>query len=342
MENEKKEATKDFNSAGLFWFLMKWKKELLIIAIVAIIVSSVVSIFIKNKYKSTVILFPSSTSSVSKALLSEGNGAKQDILQFGEEEETEQLLQVLQSDDIRDAVIKNFNLLQHYDIDTASKYKYSDLFDMYDANISFKRTEFMSVKIEVLDTDPKMAADIANRISELYDSTQNKIQKQRSIKGLKLVEGKYLDFKAEMQSDEDSLNKLRAIGINDYESQSEKFYEAYAKALLENKPKVLDIINERIAILAKYGGAYVSIRDNFEHKRKQLSFLKAKYEEAKMDAEQDLPHKFVVNYGHIPEKKSYPIRWLIVLVSTLCSLFVGVLALILIENYKNLNRSNDE
>ena len=50
----------------------------------------------------------------------------------------------------------------------------------------------MAVKISVLDKDPQMAADIANDIAELLDSTKNNMQKVRALKGFKIVEGKYL------------------------------------------------------------------------------------------------------------------------------------------------------
>src|SRR2546421_647761 len=89
-----------FDSTNLLLFIYKWRKPLIIIALIAAAASSVISLIIPNKYKSTVILFPTTTSSVSKALLDNNPNAKQDILQFGAEEEAEQMIQVLNSDDI--------------------------------------------------------------------------------------------------------------------------------------------------------------------------------------------------------------------------------------------------
>ena len=78
-------------------------------------------------------------------------------------------------------------------------------------------------------------------------------------------------------------------------------------------------------ILSKYGGPYVSLRDGLEHDKKQLSELRAKYEEAKVDATESLPHKFIVSSAYKAEKKSYPIRWLIVVISTFASVFLAML-----------------
>jgi capsular polysaccharide biosynthesis protein len=49
----------------------------------------------------------------------------------------------------------------------------------YESNITFKRTEYMAVKISVLDKDPQLAADIANTIAALLDSVKNDMQKER-------------------------------------------------------------------------------------------------------------------------------------------------------------------
>ncbi|HQH18137.1 MAG TPA: hypothetical protein PKZ43_01180, partial [Bacteroidales bacterium] len=79
-------------------------------------------------------------------------------------------------------------------------------------------------------------------------------------------------------------------------------------------------------------------RDALEFDKKQLSVLKTKYEEAKVDAEQELPGKFVVNSAFKAEQKSYPIRWLIILVSTLSSMLLGVVS-ILVFDYLNRRKN---
>ena len=69
--------------------------------------------------------------------------------------------------------------MNHYNIDLNSSYKNTLLQEEYTSNISFKRTQYMSVVIEVFDTDPQIAADIANNIASLLDSVKNRIQKER-------------------------------------------------------------------------------------------------------------------------------------------------------------------
>jgi uncharacterized protein involved in exopolysaccharide biosynthesis len=333
-----KYKTDEVSTLSVLVFLYKWRKPYLYLGISSIIISLVVSLLIKPKYKSTVVLFPSTNVSASKALLAENRDANHDIGKFGEEEEAEQLLQILNSDEIRDIIIKKYNLAEHYGIAPDARYRYTKLINKYEDNISFKRTEFMSVKITVYDTDPEIAANIANDIAALSDSIHNKVVKQRAQKALSLVEKAYFDLKNEIKVDDDSLQKLRLLGINDYESQSERLNEGLSKAILEGKQNAIKIFEERLAILAKYGGAYVAIRDNLEHKRKQLNFIKARYEEAKLDVSQNLPYKFVVNNAYKAEKSSYPVIWLIVLLSFLGTIILLTLSIIFYENYQKLRK----
>ena len=330
----KAKKSEDFNSTSFIVFLYQWRKPLSIVTIAALIASIIFSspFFITPKFKSTVILFPTSSNSISKALLSENAGEKQDILQFGEDEQAEQMLQILNSNQIRDRVIEKYNLMEHYEINRQSKYKNTKLFNAYEDNVSFRRTEYMAVKITVLDKDPKIAASMANNIAELLDSTKNFMQKVRAIKAFKIVEAEYLKLKSEVQQKEDSLTKLRELGVHDYESQVEMINRQLAIEMAKGNRNGIKALEEKLDILARYGGPYVSIRDALEFDKKQLSEIKGKYEEAKIDANEVLPQKFIVNSAYAAEKKSYPIRWIIVLISTLSAFVLSVLILAVLDS----------
>lgn len=326
-------GNKDFDSANLGVFLYHWRKHLLIIGVASVILSIFFSspLFITPLYKSSVVLFPVSSNSVSKALLTDQPNAKSDILEFGEDEQTEQMLQILSSGVIRDKIVSKFNLMEHYGINPKSKYKYTQLYKQYESNITFRRTEFMAVKISVLDKDPEIAANIANTISDLLDSTKNDMQRARATRGFRIVEKEYLSLQKEIAEMEDSLREIRRKGVYDYETQSEMMNQQLAIEIAKGNQRGIAALNEKLDVLAEYGGAYVSIRDQLEHEKKQLSYLKARYEEAKVDATENLPQKFVVESAYKAEKKSYPIRWVIVLISLISSLLVAIIAIISIE-----------
>jgi uncharacterized protein involved in exopolysaccharide biosynthesis len=332
---EQEQTIQPITSGVIMQVTAKYKKNLLIIGLAAIILSTIFSspFFITPLYKSIVILYPTASKSISKVLLSENIGNAKDILEFGEEEQTEQMLQVLNSNLIRDRVITKYDLLAHYDISPESDYKMTRLFKEYESNFNFRRTEYMAVKITVLDKDAQMAADMANDIAELVDSAINRMQKEVAVRAFKIVGAEYHKLLEEVKTKEDSLTKLRKFGVHDYESQSEMFNRQLAIEMARGNNAGIKRLEKKLATLAIYGGPYVSIRDALEHDKKQLSEIKSKYEEAKVDATESLPHKFVVSSAYKAERKSYPIRWLIVVITTFSALVLGVFVFGVLEAY---------
>ena len=274
-------------------------------------------------------MFPASSASISKTLISNVGNPKDDLLKFGAEEEGEQLLQVLNSEEIRSRIIQKYNLAKHYKIDTATHFWKTRLYNEYKGNITFRRTEYMSVIIEVLDTQTDTAAFIANEISNQVDTVMTRIQHDRAKQALAIVEKEYNDMVNQMDQMGDSLKKIRELGVINYKSQSKAFNDAYAKVLVQGNAQGIKLIEAKLKILAKYGGNYNAISDLLLDETLRLSELKGKYMEAKVDAEQSISHKFVVDKAYSSEKKAYPIRSLIVLVSTLSTFFVALLLLIM-------------
>jgi uncharacterized protein involved in exopolysaccharide biosynthesis len=282
-------------------------------------------------------MFPAATNSVSKVLIAQNSGVKEDILGFGEEEQAEQMLQILNSNMIRERIVEKYDLISHYEIDPGSKYKYTRLYKEYENNIKFRRTEYMAVKISVLDTDPQMAADIANDIAALVDSVKNKMQKERARKAFEIVEAEYLQLEEEVNTIVDSLRVLGEMGINDYERQSEVLNQQLAIAIRNRDREGTRLLEEKLDKIGKYGGTFMSLKNSLEFKNEQLTLLKTKYQEAKVDAEQELPHKFIVNSAYKAERKSYPIRTVIVLISVFSALFLTILVILFIENLSKID-----
>ena len=99
---------------------------------------------------------------ISQALLVEHNPYRKDVLEFGEELEAERLLQILNSDEMQNRIIEEFNLFEHYDIKPEDKHAKTWMNLEFDDHFSFKRTELMSIEIEVLDENPEFAAAMSN------------------------------------------------------------------------------------------------------------------------------------------------------------------------------------
>lgn len=292
------EQTYNFNSMDIIRFMFKHKWPIIIVTLVAAIASVIVSMTITPKFKSSVILYPKTQVSVSHALITaELIDPDDHIMNFGDEEATEQLIQTLYSEKIRFAIIDKFDLLNHYNIDSEGEYPMTKLHEEFSDNIRFKKTEYQAVQIEVMDTDPQMAADIANEIASLLDETLNKMQNDVAVEILKVVEGEYNLLISEIEQIEIS---LKALGNK------------------RTDPK------------------YISLNEQLVNENRRLSDLKSKLVEARVNANQDLPRKFTVAKAYPAEKKAYPVRWLICAVSTISAFVFAVLMMLFIERYKDL------
>ncbi len=315
-----------------------WDKRwiLIIVSIVAFIVSIIVSLQITPRFRSTVTMFPAASVSVSKNLVETNviTSDTKDILTFGEDEEAERLLQILYSDQVRDHVIEKFNLMQHYKIDTSNKYPYTQLLNKYKSNVKFRRTEFLSIEISVLDEDAQMAADIANEIASYIDSVFYNIKYSRAQEAFKIVEKEYNDSKSLIAQLTDSLKIIRSYGVNDYESQSEGLNKAYAEALGAGRTEIVKTLKQQMDIMAKYGGIYVELDDRLEWEIERNSLLKAKLAAAKVNLESTMSNVFIVDKATKSEKKALPKRSMIVIMTTLSAFALALLLLLIIDNIK--------
>lgn len=317
-----------FDSTNFITYIWSKRKTLLTVSIIGAVFSAIVSLLITPKYQSSVILFPASSASISQSLLSQNSNAQNDIMKFGTEQEGEQLMQVLNSAEIRDRIIQKFNLYKHYKVDTTSRYWRTKLYDEFKSNITFHRTEYMSVVIDVLDVDRDTAALIANEISNQVDTVMTRIQQDRAQKALAVVEKEYLEMVNQMNLLQDSLKRIRLLGVVDYASQAKGYNEAYATAIGTGKMAGAKLLEDKLKVLAKYGGAYEALNELLKFETERLSALKGKDMEAKVNASQSIPHKFVVDKAYKSEKKAYPKRMLIVLVSTITAFFMALLLMI--------------
>jgi len=304
----------NFNSVDLLIYIWKKRWILGIVGFIAAVASIVISLMITPMFKASVIMFPSTNVMVSKELLVQ-NFSGENVHGFGEEEQAEQLLQVLNSEPIRTRIIEKYNLMEHYEIDPEGKYPMTELFEQYRSNINFRLTEFMSVEIEVMDKDPEYAANMANDISDLVDTVYNSMIKDRAWEALRLVEREFRDAEETLVLLRDSLDHVSSQLSTNIDSGDEP----------------TDIV---IRALSENGALYFSMINLVRNQSQIVAGLSLRYKEARLEAEQDLAYKFVVERAYPPEKKAYPNKSLIVIVSTFASLLFALILLIVIDSIK--------
>jgi len=307
-------------SADVFKIISDSRKPLIIVGILAAIAAAVFSgpAFIKPRYKSEAVLYPSN------------------LTKYSDESPTEQMIQLLAASDIRDSIIRAFNLYKHYDIDSVKdKTHRSDIFKLYDQNVSVSKTEYESVDIVVYDTDPNFASDMIDSMMNYLNKKARALQREKSYEVLVMAKHRMDVKKIEMDSMEVLIQDYRnKYGLLEYKTQAQEYARAYGRALQSGSARAISETKQMLLTLGEKGGEFSSLMEHLWRIRGSYNDLKQDYENSINDVTKVLTYANVVTYPVPADKKSYPIRWLIVVISVASSLFLAFLVLLFIDSQR--------
>lgn len=310
-----------------------WKKRkvLSILTAIGCVVATVIAFLLTPLYRSTAIVFPAATSTVS---FSEQRNAKASSMDFGEEEQAEQLIQILQSSKVRDKVVERFDLMKHYDIDPTDANKYFKLVKAYTEHILFVRTRYGSIQIDVLDKDPVLAADIANKIVDLIDTVKNEMVMERTVPAFEINKRKKEQMEADRKAVLDQLDSLAAIGVVQLDARANLFTAYIDAKNAEDRAE----LKRRIEVNMKYGATFDGLEYIRNEKITKLADFTESYEQAESDANTQFNHKFIVERAVVADKKDKPKRMIIILLATVGTFAFGVFFLLLQDKLKELRK----
>ena len=312
-----------FYQINILKLLLKWKTHLAVITVAAIVLSAIFSapFFITPKYKSFAVVYPANTSP------------------YSDESETEQMLQVMQSREIIDSVINKFDLAKHYKIDTSYKYFYTTMMYEWSQNVSIGKTPYEGVEIDVLDTDPQLAADIVNAIIDFYNKKIKSLHEEKFYEVVTMYDRSLKKKKNYIDSLENRFRELSTkYGLLDYESQSREVSRGYLGTVdgtAKINKKEVDKIRKNIE---DKGAEALLLKELIENEAGKYADLKQEYEKAYMDYDRQFSYTNVVTKPYAADKKAYPVRWLIVIISALAAFFISFIVILVLENYKGMSK----
>lgn len=321
----------DNERLNLLSFIWLKRKIILIMCLLAFVSSLTISFFIKPLYRSTAVVFPTASNSVT---FSDQRNSKSSAVDFGEEEHAEQLIQILKSAKIKDKIVAEFDLYNHYGIGKNDPHKKYKLNLTYEGLISFSRTKFNSIAIDVLDQDPKIAANIANKIVELIDTVKNEILSERAIPAFKINETNINLLKEDLESTLDELDSLTQLGVVTVEVRK-YLAQAYVNAKNEQDRRFL---KNQIDVNQKLGERFDALELIRNDKVSRINNFSFSYQQAKADMSSLFTQKFIVEKASVSDKKDSPKKSIIVLLSVLGTLFFMIFLLLIVEKFKEIRK----
>ncbi len=276
------------DSTDLVNFIIRHFTKFVIAGLVAAVLSAIISLMIKPLYESTVTLYPSSNITEARTLLGE---ATSNTALFGDDEATEKLIQVINSEQVMEYLKETYDLAGHYNVRPGERYPNTVIAGKMERYIHCSKTSFGSVEIRVRDRDREMACAMANDMASRADSIFNNLQRSS----------------ASVMLDEISRS---------YEAQ-DRLVRQYEDTLISLE-----------------GAAALKTYTTLETENDYLGLIRGRYLEALALSQQTLPYTLIVDRAVVAEKKVYPRRSIMVIVSTASALMLMALILFVAEGVK--------
>lgn len=310
-----------FDNQRILDLIWKRKFHFVLVGAIAIALSAIFSgpKFITPKFKSTARIYPVNTSV------------------FSDESETEQMLEVVNSNDIKLKMFDAFDLHKVYNIDENNPHYLTYMFDEYGSNVSSSKTEYETVEIKVLDYDAQRASDMCDSIIHFYNKKMRAMHKVKENEMVEILsEGlnrKYL----ELNSVTEKLDSLRKdFGILSYEAQVPEVTRGYMNALAAGRGSSSDTkkIQELYNNISKEGSKSVWLESRFDYLTNTIDSLTTQHDFYVAEYEKDITYSHIVEYPVPADKKSYPVRWLIVAMSAISAVFLALLVFLVLDYRK--------
>lgn len=343
----------NFDLVDVIKLAYKYRRHILIITFIGALLGLVLAFFITPKFEAYTTFYIPANNSISKSLLAENN--LEDFMSYGDEDQIDQALELLNSDHLKDKVIDKFNLINHYGITADAKYPKTKARDEFKDNVDFKRTDYLAIKVLVKDKDAVLAADMANYILLSLDSMRSQIQQARGAQAYGLIKLAYQKKQIEVDSILKQLGQIRAQGVFDYEAQSEvlsdaivkaqtqvkaeearvKVYETYqnklpdttlikAKGKLAAAKATYQSLQPTVSNFGKLSGKYLELEAVYKKEQESLSNLQLRFESAELDYKGFISQRFLVEKAEVPEKNKYPNKKLLVFLFALSAFLISL------------------
>lgn len=309
-----------FDNQRILTMVWKRKFHFILIGIIAVVLSGIFSgpTFITPKYKSTARIYPSN------------------IWALSDESETEQMLEVLNSNDIKFKMFDAFELDKVYKIDKNGPKYLTYMFDKYNTNVSTGKTEFETAEIKVLDQEPKRAADMCDSIIAFYDNKVGAMHKAKDKEMVVITQSQIDKKQIELNRFEQQLDSLRKVSGLISINQTSEVTRGYMTALANGRGSSADTkkIQELYKNLGENGTQVYRIEQKFNSAVIAIDSLNMLHDGHLIELEKDITYSYVVERPFAADKKAYPVRWMIVAFSALSAVFVALLAFLVLDYRK--------
>ncbi|MEN8224892.1 MAG: hypothetical protein ABFS05_05975, partial [Bacteroidota bacterium] len=126
-------------------------------------------------------------------------------------------------------------------------------------------------------------------------------------------------------------------GLIEYDAQAEEITRGYLRTVTGassssiNQKEVMRLKRN----IEEHGGELIEIVEAIRNEAINFSLLKVDYANAVRFHTDELTYANIVTPPYPSDKKSYPVRWLIVVFTMIATIFLAIIIILIIERYKH-------
>lgn len=310
-----------FDNQRILTLIWKRKIHFIIVGVIAVFLGAIFSgpAFIKPKYRSTARIYPSN------------------IGEMSEESKTEQMLEIMNSNDVKIKMFNSFNLGEAYNIKKDDPKYLTYMFDIYNENVKTSKTQYETVEIDVLDFIPERAADMCDSIIYFYNEKVAQIHRAKTWEMVQILKNQLDRRYAAIDTVEAKLNEIRAeTGIIDFKNQVPEVTRGYMTALATGRSSAADTkeIKKLYDSMVKKGADSYWLEKRYNFLINEIDSVNTLYEINLSEFQKNITYSHIVESPFPADKKAYPVRWLIVLFSAFSGVFFALLVFLVIDYKK--------
>jgi uncharacterized protein involved in exopolysaccharide biosynthesis len=297
----------NLNSVSILKLILKNIKTLLVVVVVTGGLAFLATFAIKERFKSVAVVYPIN------------------MYETSEESTTEQLLQYFYSEDVKNALAKEFNLYGRYGIDTLNETGGKALFNyMYAEYFKFSPSLYESIELSVTDTDPKMAQKLNDALIKhtnlLIRENKQFTQREYVVNAMSIIRSE----EKELDSLSKEIKRIREeYNFVDEESQAKQLGKELAKGA-----KLSEDLQKQVKGLRERGSDITVLKGRIRTTLKAMVDIKEQSYKYLLDSQGKVNFVLFVSKPSLPDKRSYPIRSVIVLITVLSVSFFTVVILL--------------
>ena len=287
---------------------------------------------------------------------------------YGTNNDNDRLINIAESAELANYLIKEFGLYEHYDIDSTNikspYYLRLELADLYEV----KRTKLDAIQLSVEDKDPAFAAAMAKAAREKVDAISLKMLRDVQQSQIATLEASRKEKDVLLTTLSDTIQKVRArFGVYNIESQSESLAALISKgkaklaraearlevfkkgsgfkrdsiryldATVQGMRQEMKALEREMATFNEGMSRVQVLEQEYKESTKQIAYQKEQLKKLNAAYNSSQSAIILLDEAAVPVVKSRPVRFIIVIAATLAAFVFSLIGVLLFDHYKDVN-----